>query len=65
MKIVSESRRYRCPECGTVVELDEKDVRQWNEVLYYTCPKCHATPHIKGGDFWCPFDIEGKKAIPV
>ena len=66
MKIVSKGYgRYKCPYCNTVVELQKKDVQQWNEVLYYDCPVCGETPHIKGGNFWCPYDIEGKKAIKI
>lgn len=57
--------KYKCLYCGTVVELEKGDIKRWNEVLYYTCPKCYRTPHIKGGNFWCPYDIEGKKAIKV
>lgn len=66
MKIISRSYgRYKCPYCGTVVELDKEDVEQWNNVLYYECPTCNETPHIKGGNFDCPYDIEGKKAIKI
>ena len=64
MKIVTYGK-YKCPYCGTVVELENEDVHHWYEVVYYDCPFCGKTPHIKDGNLWCPYDIEGKKAIRV
>lgn len=68
MKVVSTGRRYKCPECGTVVELEKKDIKRWNSILYYKCPTCRATPHIQHSRFdnWCcPYDIAGKLAKEV
>ena len=64
MKIVSYGR-FQCPYCGTVVDLEEEDIDRWNNIYYYRCPNCHETPHIRGGNFICPCDIQGKKAIKV
>ena len=32
MRIISETRRFKCPYCGTVVELESDDIKHWNEV---------------------------------
>lgn len=64
MKIVS-CGKYKCPYCGTVVELAKNDIQIWDDVTYYKCPVCLRTPHIRGGNKWCPFVIEGKKAIRI
>lgn len=69
MKIISQSYgKYECPYCHTVVELEQSDIRRWNEVYYYRCPTCGKTPHIRHTAFdnWlCPYNIQGKKAIRV
>lgn len=64
MKVISTNQKYKCPYCGTVVQLEWDDIGRWNEVYYYHCPTCYNTPHIKGGNN-CPYDIKGKKAIEV
>lgn len=65
MRVISTTTKYRCPYCNTIVELGNQDIHRWNEVYYYTCPICKETPHIRGGNFCCPCDIKGKKAIKI
>lgn len=54
--------KYQCPYCSTTVSLASRDMERWNNIIYYKCPTCKETPHIKGGNFICPIDIQGKKA---
>lgn len=63
MKIVSYGK-YKCPYCNTVVELEKRDIQQWNDVIYFDCPNCDKTPHINSYNFstWL---FGGKKAIKV
>lgn len=65
MKVIKRNRQFKCPYCGTIVELNNSDIRKWNNVEYFVCPECYKTPHIRGGNFWTPFDICGKKAKEV
>lgn len=67
MKVINTGK-YKCPYCGTIVELTQDDIYWWNNVYYYHCPTCRATPHISHTAFdnWiCPYDIKGKKAIKI
>lgn len=67
MRVVSKYYgKYRCPYCQTVVELQADDIRIWgNSVIYFRCPTCDKTPHLKGGNIFCPSFIEGKKAKEI
>lgn len=63
MKILNNI--YECPYCKTTVELEQDDLKQWNDIYYYKCPICGKTPHIKGGNLFCHIRIQGKMARNV
>lgn len=48
----SESRMYRCPECGAIIEWD--DERYAPDENAYTCPQCEMT-----------FDADGLEALSI
>ena len=64
MKIVSYGK-YKCPYCGTVIELSKDDIEEWNNILYYDCPTCGNTPHIKGGILFVLMTFKAKKQFKL
>ncbi len=68
MKIIAKGKRFKCPDCGTVVDLGHWDIHNCGNLEYYTCPTCNEDLIIKYGDITSyilkPWGMN-KKAIPM